>query len=121
MVRRSIFEQIFSEIRSVRFRLEDIERNLSTWKPQPIEVKDSAIFALPDHLRRTYLIVASNGECTAEQVSGRTGKCRALESNYLNQLVCQGWLNKRRVSKTQLFRVSTTPKALEATVGGEEK
>ena len=34
-----------------------------------------------------------------------TGRCRAVESNYLNQLARMGWLNKRRVSKTISFRL----------------
>jgi hypothetical protein len=56
------------------------------------------------HLRRTYLMVTSRGECDATVVSNLTGRCRAVESNYLYQLARMGWLNKRRVSKTIHFR-----------------
>ena len=52
----------------------------------------------------TYLAVASRGECDATVVSNLTGRCRAAESNYLNQLSHMVWLNKRRVSKTIAFR-----------------
>ena len=104
MVRRSILEQIFKEIMSVRQRLDDIENKYSNWKPHPMQVPESSLVTLPDHLRKTYVVVASKGECDAIQVSNQTGRCRAIESNYLNQLLRMGWLSKRRISKTVNFR-----------------
>jgi len=88
----------------IRFRLDDLETSMASWNPQPIEVSESKLISLPDHLRRTYMVVVSKGECSAINASNLTGRCRAIESNYLNQLVRMGWLNKRRVSKTTHFR-----------------
>jgi hypothetical protein len=105
MVRRSILESIFKEMMNIRYRLDDIENNFSSWKPQPVDVPESALITLPDHLRRTYVIVASKGECNAVEASNLTGRCRAIESNYLNQLSRMGWLNKRRISKTVHFHL----------------
>ena len=82
-----------------------MEKNLSNWNPKPVEYSDMKLLLLPDHLRKTYLIVASRGECDATVASNLTGRCRAIESNYLNQLARMGWLNKRRVSKTISFRL----------------
>jgi hypothetical protein len=104
MVRRSIFDQIFKEMQNIRFRLDDLENTIASWNPQPVEVSESKLISLPDHLRRTYMVVASKGECSAITVSNLTGRCRAIESNYLNQLARMGWLNKRRVSKMTHFR-----------------
>jgi hypothetical protein len=104
MVRRSVLDRIFQEMMNIRYRLDDIEKSFSNWNPQPVEVQDVELLELPDHLRRTYLIVASRGECDATVVSNLTGRCRAVESNYLNQLSRMGWLNKRRISKTINFR-----------------
>ena len=89
---------------NIRYRLDDIEKSFSNWNPQPLEVNDTELLELPDHLRQSYLTVASRGECDASVVSNLTGRCRAVESNYLNQLARMGWLNKRRVSKTIHFR-----------------
>ena len=97
-------DRIFQELMSIRHRLEDLEGRLSNWHPQPLHISDSKLFSLPDHLRRTYIIVASQGECNAIQVSGQTGRSRAVESDYLNQLVRMGWLAKRRNSRTLRFR-----------------
>jgi hypothetical protein len=104
MVRRSVLDKIFQEMMNIRYRLDDIEKNFSKWNPQPVDVPDTELLQLPDHLRRTYLTVASKGECNATVVSNLTGRCRAVESNYLNQLARMGWLNRRRVSKAIHFR-----------------
>lgn len=103
MVRRSVFDQIFNEIRTVRFRLDDIEKTL-TQKQTPITISNSALLSLPDHLRRTYLIVASKGECNAQDVSCQTGRSRAIESNYLNQLVIMQWLHKQKTHRITMFK-----------------
>jgi hypothetical protein len=104
MVRRSVFDEIFQEMRKIRYRLDDIERSFSGWNPPHLEMSESELFSLPDHIRKTYMIVASKGECDATEVSNTTGRCRAVESNHLNQLVRMGWLMKRRDSRAIRFR-----------------
>jgi hypothetical protein len=104
MVTRSILQQIFKEMQYIRYRLDEIENSFSNWKPEPIKIGDSELLTLPDHLRATYIIVASKGESNAMLVSNKTGRTRAIESTYLNQLARMGWLNKRRDSKTIYFR-----------------
>jgi hypothetical protein len=104
MVRRSVFDEIFQEMRKIRYRLDDIERSFSGWNPPPLEMSESELFSLPDHIRKTYVIVASKGECDATEVSNITGRCRAVESNHLNQLARMGWLMKRRDSRAIRFR-----------------
>lgn len=111
LVRRSVLESIFKEMLTMRNRLDDIENSLSGWKPQPVRLPESELLALPDHLRRTYVVVSSKGECSAVEVSNLTGRCRAIESNYLNQLSRMGWLNKRHVSKKVHFRLISQTKS----------
>jgi hypothetical protein len=105
MVRRSVLDKIFREMMHIRYRLDDLEKSFSGWSPQPLEVSDTELWLLPDHLRKTYMMVATRGEVDATGVSNHTGRCRAVESNYLNQLARMGWLNKRRISKTMHFRL----------------
>jgi hypothetical protein len=100
-----MFDRIFQEMQQIRYRLDDIENALSKWKPAPIEISESDLFSLPDHLRKTYMAVAYKGECNATEVSNFTGRCRAIESNYLNQLARMGWLTKRRESKAIHFNL----------------
>ena len=97
-------DRIFQELLDIRHRLDEIERMFSNWRPRPLLVSESGLLSLPDNLRRTYLTVASEGECSATRVSALTGRSRAIESSYLNQLVRMGWLMKRRSSKTLQFQ-----------------
>jgi hypothetical protein len=103
VVRRSAFDRILQEMLQIRYRLDDIEAAISGWNPRPLEISESELFSLPDHLRKTYLTVMSKGECNATEVSNLSGRCRAMESNYLNQLARMGWLTKHRDSKTIRF------------------
>jgi trehalose-6-phosphatase len=105
-LRRSAFDQIVREMEKIRYRLDDIESFFSMLEPQPLEMNESKLLLMPDHLRKTYMGVASKGECNATEVSNLTGRSRAAESNYLNQLVKAGWLEKRRRSKETLFLAS---------------
>jgi hypothetical protein len=104
MVRRSVLNDIFKEMIKIRQRLDDIENNYSKSKPQPVDIQEPNLMSLPDHLRKSFLIIASKGECDASVVSNLSGRCRAIESNYLNQLERMGWLSKRRISKTVHFK-----------------
>lgn len=115
MVRRSIFDQLFREIQAIRLRLDDLENDISGWNPKPVEVPESKLISLTDHLRKTYLVTLSKGECSAVEVSNTTGRSRAIESNYLNQLCRMGWLNKRRISKTTVFRPISSMALKEST------
>lgn len=61
------------------------------------------VLMLPDHLRPAMITVQQLGEATAKQVAERTGRARATESDYLNQLVRTGCLKKRKVGRTTYF------------------
>jgi trehalose-phosphatase len=90
-------------MREIRYRLDDIEQSISRWKPKPVEISESELLLLPDHLRKTYMTVVSKGECSATEASNLTGRCRAVESNYLNQLARAGWIVKQRSLKEIYF------------------
>ena len=64
-----------------------------------------SLLSLPDHLRKTATVLCSLGEATAEEVAERTGRARAVESSYLNQLVRMGYLKKERRGRRVLFSI----------------
>ena len=64
------------------------------------------LLTLPDHLRTTATTLFELGSATAEDVASRTGKERAVESNYLNQLVRLGHVEKKRSSRKVYFSIS---------------
>jgi len=94
-----------TELQQIRFRLDDIERLLAKMQVQPpITISESELLSMPDHLRKTLLVVASKGRCTATEVSISTGRVRAVESAYLNELTRAGWLTKQREGKNCVFK-----------------
>jgi hypothetical protein len=111
MVRRSALEQIFHELMLMRYRMDDIEKHFAGIHTEPIKVEESLLLSLPDHLRTTYMALASKGEAQAAVISTKTGKTRAIESTYLNQLCRMGYIRKERRSKTMYFTCSKLSKS----------
>ena len=103
MTRRSVIDQILREIRALKIRIKELEKTADHQKLVPKNLPESKLVALPDHLRTTYITLASIGECEASRISNLTGRCRSVESNYLNQLCRMGWVSKQRKSRSTLF------------------
>ena len=65
----------------------------------------ATLLSLPDHLRKTALALSELGEATATEISKKTGRVRAAESDYLNQLVTKGHVAKKRKSHDVYFYI----------------
>ncbi|MFH0748557.1 MAG: transcriptional regulator [Candidatus Bathyarchaeota archaeon] len=63
------------------------------------------LLSLPDHLRKTAMILSKLGRATANRVSMESGRKRAVESSYLNQLVVMGHVKKTREGHDVYFYV----------------
>ena len=61
------------------------------------------LLSLPDHLRKSAMTVSEFGEASAQQVARKTGRSRAAESDYLNQLVTMNLLKKKRKGRDVYF------------------
>ena len=61
------------------------------------------LLSLPDHLRKTAIITSKLGKATAHDVAKQTKRARAVESNYLNQLVMMGHVKRERKGRKVLF------------------
>jgi len=61
------------------------------------------LLELPDHLRMTMISILTSGEATAKEIADKTGRARAVESNYLNQLERMGLLKKKRRGRVVYF------------------
>jgi len=70
----------------------------------PYEALDvMTLLSLPDHLRKTAVTICKLGRATAADVSRDTGRARAVESNYLNQLVTMKHIQRERKGKKVYF------------------
>lgn len=63
------------------------------------------LLSLPDHLRKTALTLIKLGRAVADDVAKETGRARAIESAYLNQLVRMEYVWRKRVGKHVYFSV----------------
>jgi len=63
------------------------------------------LLSLPDHLRKTAVAICKLGRSTAHDIAGETDRARAVESNYLNQLVMMGLLKRERQGRKVYFQV----------------
>ncbi len=80
---------------SILSRIENIESSA----PLDIENQMALYISVPDSIRKTLLVVSKEGECTADDVSKKTGRHRSIENKYLNELTRAGWLDKYRDGK----------------------
>jgi len=62
-----------------------------------------ALLSLPSSVRKTMFALQKLGEATADDLSKETGKLRAVESSYANQLVRMGYIRKKRVGRKVVF------------------
>jgi len=63
------------------------------------------LLSLPDHLRKSAMVICKVGGATASEVARETGRARAVESGYLNQLVTMGHLKRRREGRKVYFYI----------------
>ena len=99
-------EKLLLEIRDMLRRLDQkLDRlEVRSYSPSHTFVPGT-LMSLPKHLRKSMEMIATLGQATAQQVSDKTGKSRAAESDYLNQLVGRGFLKKQRKGKEVVFQV----------------
>jgi predicted transcriptional regulator len=63
------------------------------------------LLTLPDHLRKTAMILIQLGQATAGDIAKESGRARAVESGYLNQLVLMGHVTKQRRGRDVYFTI----------------
>ncbi|MGD0978207.1 MAG: hypothetical protein ABR962_03600 [Candidatus Bathyarchaeia archaeon] len=99
-----LVKRLIQELHSIDVRLSKLEEVTLARNPQPIAVSEPELLAMPDHLRKTFMVLSKIGKATAFEVSLRTGRARACESSCLNQLVLMGFLEKRLEPRTEVGR-----------------
>ena len=99
-----LIKRLIQELHAIDVRLSKLEEVTLARNPQPITVSEPELLAMPDHLRKTFMVVSKIGQATAFEVSLRTGRARACESSCLNQLVNMGFLEKRLEPRTEVGR-----------------
>ncbi len=100
---RSYLEQIISLQKEMLQRLDKTEKpaeDMDNGGSSGLSV--AVLLKLPDHLRKTMVALSKLIEGRADEVASITGRARAIESGYLNQLVRLGYVKKIR-KKHQIY------------------
>jgi len=74
------------------------------------------LLSFPDHLRKSAMTIMKLGKAMAEDVAKETGRARAIESAYLNQLVRMGYVKKGREGRRVYFSVEGNQASVELLV-----
>lgn len=64
------------------------------------------LLTFPDHLRKSAMTIMKLGKAMAEDVAKETGRARAIESAYLNQLTRMGYIKKEREGRRAYFSIA---------------
>jgi len=92
-------------------KLIEVERSGTRFSRPTINVPEgtpldvTTLLSLPDHLRKSAMGLSSLGEATATDLSKETSRVRAVESDYLNQLVSMGVIKKKRKGRDVYFYI----------------
>jgi hypothetical protein len=76
----------------------------------------ATLLSLPDHLRKSAMAIMKRGRAMAEDVAKETGRVRAIESAYLNQLARMGHVKKGREGRRVYFSVEENQASVELLV-----
>ena len=74
------------------------------------------LLSFPDHLRKTALTIMKLGKAMAKDVAKETGRARAIESAYLNQLARMGYVKKGREGRQVFFSVEGNQADIESLI-----
>lgn len=99
---KEYLDEILSLQRKILQKLEDKKSGASS---KDTELDAWLLLRLPDHLRKTMMALAKLVEARADEVARITGRARAIESGYLNQLVRMGYVKKVRKKHEIYFSV----------------
>lgn len=112
MPENHLLEEILANLQEINEKLDRlVAKKDSVSEPSKKEsISESldimTLLSLPDHLRTTATTLFEIGPATAEDVSKVTFKERAVESNYLNQLVRMEHVEKYREGRKVYFRIN---------------
>ena len=115
----SILEKIEESLERLNEKMEvmiEIQRNGGGDNPKSIGLLPDAsldvmtLLSMPDHLRKTAMMICRLARATAEEIAEQTNRARAVESAYLNQLVIMGYVKKERRGRKAYFFIDRETK-----------
>ncbi|MDG6242883.1 MAG: helix-turn-helix domain-containing protein [Methanolobus sp.] len=109
-----VFEEIVNNLKNINTKLDRVIAKMEQ-KDDHVSKKTQimadyldvmTLLSLPDHLRTTATTLFEIGPATADEIANMTHKERAVESNYLNQLVRMEHVTKYREGRKVYFSIN---------------
>lgn len=107
-----VLDKINKNLEQINVKLGKILQSTKTLQKTPREEPKElqaldvmTLLSLPDHLRKTAMVLSRLGRATASHVSTESRRARAVESGYLNQLVVMGHVKKMREGRDVYFYI----------------
>jgi hypothetical protein len=104
-------DELMKRLERIERKIDVLARDIGSKRPpkravaeeisEPIDVM--TLLSLPDHLRKSAMSIVKLGKAMAEDVAKETGRARAIESAYLNQLARMGHLRRTREGRRVYF------------------
>jgi hypothetical protein len=110
---QATLNDLLAVLTSINETLREIKQQLHALQTEPFQSERDyyegldvmLLLSLPDHLRKTAMILIKQGEATADDIARVSGRARAVESGYLNQLHVMGHVKKHRKGRHVYFSV----------------
>ena len=100
-----LLERLNRNIETLTAKFEVIVRQNNLNQNEFCGLDAKGLLDLPDHLRKTIIVLLRLGRGTAEDVADQSGRARAVESAYLNQLLVMNYVKKERKGRKAYFYV----------------
>lgn len=116
---KSFVKKLLDQLKQLSEKLEDVSKEINTLKSEFEKLKGNKkvlsrknrgfdaldLLDLPKHLQETAKALTKISQGTASDIAKETKKKRAVESDYLNQLVNLGYINKQRKGRKVYFYI----------------
>ena len=101
-------EELANTLKDISIQLAKLIRIIESQTKSPIGYEWQDLLKLPTHLQRTAIVLGKIGRVCAANVAKATGRARAVESMYLNDLVLLGLAKKEKRSGRTIYFLPVT-------------
>jgi len=107
-------KELIKQTKELNAKVEKILQEREEKNKETFPLSIPMMLALPDNLRQTVASLSKLKEASADEVAKETGRTRAIESMYLNQLVVLGYIRKRKEGHRVVFYLENSQIAAAA-------
>lgn len=101
-------EDLANTLKDISAQLAKLIRIIESQTKSPFGYKWQDLLKLPKHLQTTAIVLGKIGRVSATDVAKTTGRARAIESSYLNDLVLLGLAKKEKRSNRIVYFLPVT-------------